>query len=232
MELGATICTPTSPSCSSCPIASHCKALKLVSQNNVTSVTQFPAKVLKAAPREEYVAVCIVELESSQIKSTPASSSLLLVQRPPTGLLAGLWEFPSAPLDNPNSSVELRLTAMDSYLGNILGFDIGTGGYLVKKREEIGTYVHVFSHIRLHMFIELLVLQCCGKCLTITVFDSKIGPYVGEWLALLVSSTTPQMATYLHQLKALVFVWLCRWFYTQVQIGNAKWCHDKMGRCD
>lgn len=176
MELGATICTPTSPSCSSCPIASHCIALKLASQNNVTSVTEFPAKVPKAAPREEYVAVCIVELESSQIKSTPAaSSSLLLVQRPPTGLLAGLWEFPSAPLDTPNSSVELRLTAMDSYLENTLGFKIGTGGYLVKKREEIGTYVHVFSHIRLHMFIELLVLQCCGKCLTIIVLIVKLG---------------------------------------------------------
>lgn len=176
MELGATICTPTSPSCSSCPIASHCIALKLASQNKVTSVTEFPAKVPKAAPREEYVAVCIVELESSQIKSTPAAaSSLLLVQRPPTGLLAGLWEFPSAPLDTPNSSVELRLTAMDSYLENTLGFKIGTGGYLVKKREEIGTYVHVFSHIRLHMFIELLVLQCCGKCLTIIVLIVRLG---------------------------------------------------------
>lgn len=95
-------------------------------------MTNFPAKVPKALPREEYVAVCIVELESSQIKSTPAAaSSLLLVQRPPTGLLAGLWEFPSAPLDTPNSSVELRLTAMNGYLENTLGFEIGTGGYLV-----------------------------------------------------------------------------------------------------
>ena len=130
----------------------------------------------KAAPREEYVAVCIVEPESSQTKSTLATaSSLLLVQRPTTRLLAGLWEFPSAPLDTPNSSVELRLTAMNGYLENTLGFEIGTGGYLVKKREEIGTYVHVFSHIRLHMFIELLVLQCCSKCLTIIVLIVRWG---------------------------------------------------------
>ena len=27
MELGATVCTPTSPSCTACPVASHCVAL-------------------------------------------------------------------------------------------------------------------------------------------------------------------------------------------------------------
>jgi len=29
MELGATVCTPTSPSCATCPISMHCKALAL-----------------------------------------------------------------------------------------------------------------------------------------------------------------------------------------------------------
>jgi A/G-specific adenine glycosylase len=114
MELGATICTPTSPSCTSCPISSQCTALKLVNvvEKKVASVTCFPTKVPKSAPREEYVAVCIVE-RVPQTKTTKAASSLLLVQRPLKGLLAGLWEFPSAPLGTPDSSEDSRLTAMD-----------------------------------------------------------------------------------------------------------------------
>lgn len=160
MELGATICTPTSPSCALCSVSSQCAALKLVHrvEKNVTSVTCFPAKVPKSAPREEYVAVCIIELES-QTKMSKAASSLLLVQRPPKGLLAGLWEFPSAPLDNPNSTEKSRLMEMDNYLCDTLGFKIGSGGYTVMKREEFGTYVHVFSHIRLHMFIQWMLLS-------------------------------------------------------------------------
>ena len=160
MELGATICTPTSPSCISCPVSSQCTALKLVNlvENELTSVTCFPTKVLKSAPREEYVAVCIVEREP-QSKTTKSASSLLLVQRPLKGLLAGLWEFPSAPLGTPDSSEESRLTAMDKYLQNTLGVDLGRGGYCIIKREEFGTYVHVFSHIRLHMFIQWLLLR-------------------------------------------------------------------------
>ncbi|KAG0563419.1 hypothetical protein KC19_8G029700 [Ceratodon purpureus] len=159
MELGATTCTPTSPSCTSCPISSQCTALKLVSrvEKKVASVTCFPMKVLKSAPREEYVAVCIVEREAQS--KTEATSSLLLVQRPLKGLLAGLWEFPSAPLGTPDSSEESRLTAMDEYLHDILGIELGRGSYSVIKREEFGTYIHVFSHIRLHMFIQWLQLR-------------------------------------------------------------------------
>lgn len=162
MELGATLCSPTSPSCASCPIASHCTALKLVHSGDrkVTSVTCFPTKVPKAAPRQEYVAVCIVERES---KSKMTASSLLLVQRPLKGLLAGLWEFPSAPLDNPESSERARSTAVDNYLQETVGIELGKGGFSVTKREECGTYVHVFSHIRLHMFVQW-VLVSEGKC--------------------------------------------------------------------
>ncbi len=41
MDLGATVCTWTSPSCASCRIACHCKALELVRQleNKISSVT-------------------------------------------------------------------------------------------------------------------------------------------------------------------------------------------------
>ncbi|GBG59493.1 hypothetical protein CBR_g38518 [Chara braunii] len=130
MELGSVLCTPTSPSCSSCPLASNCHALarvnaynnrkiqKRVVQARVTppcanmtrgeqglehvervselsacgvwtprevgierpgnaaaekppAVTDYPVKVVKAPPREEQVAVCVVEVTISSESSDP-----------------------------------------------------------------------------------------------------------------------------------------------------------------
>jgi A/G-specific adenine glycosylase len=159
MELGATICSPTSPSCASCPVASHCKALDLVGQieKKISSVTLFPTKVVKAIPRNEYVTVCVVE-RSFNLDNSDASSSFLLVQRPQQGLLAGLWEFPSAPLKSPNASISMRMSEMDKYLEETLGLKIQRDSWVV-NRQEIGRYTHVFSHIRLHMSIEWLLLH-------------------------------------------------------------------------
>lgn len=36
MELGALVCTPKSPSCSSCPLNSYCWALRKVTYNNMS----------------------------------------------------------------------------------------------------------------------------------------------------------------------------------------------------
>ncbi|KAG6543097.1 hypothetical protein Mapa_015346 [Marchantia paleacea] len=96
MELGATVCTPTSPSCFSCPVSSHCKALSLESRS-LKLVTDFPIKVAKLPRREEHVAVCVLEVlnkvTEDEAKVSQTDSYILLVQRPKQGLLAGLWEF-------------------------------------------------------------------------------------------------------------------------------------------
>ncbi|KAJ7548609.1 hypothetical protein O6H91_07G019200 [Diphasiastrum complanatum] len=165
MELGATVCTKHNPSCSSCPISNHCKALALVAQHESLTngptdtvalvVTDFPTKVIKASPRKEYVAVCILEVAMDNTKGP----LFLLVQRPPTGLLAGLWEFPSAMLATADASLEMRTAAIDSYLQNSLGIHVGAGHYVITSRDEIGQYTHIFSHIRLHMFIEWLQIR-------------------------------------------------------------------------
>ena len=61
------------------------------------SVTDYPEKVKKKAPREETIRSCLVVLRSKEKnKGGKGQSSLFfLVKRPPTGLLAGLWEFPN-----------------------------------------------------------------------------------------------------------------------------------------
>ena len=62
-------------------------------------------QVEKAEKREETVAVAVVQVAPRQqcsgggdAKTPPQPTHFLLVQRPNTGLLAGLWQFPLVPL--------------------------------------------------------------------------------------------------------------------------------------
>lgn len=185
MELGATICTPTNPACSSCPVAEHCNALAIVRSydsknkhamqslstvyNTVQAVTapsviDYPMKVLKPMPREEFAAVCVVELSSENESENflcinSDRNSFLLVRRPQQGLLAGLWEFPSVLLSGLNLSVDEQKVTMDRYLEISLGIQTSQGTYKEILRKSVGQYIHVFSHIRLHMYIEWMVLH-------------------------------------------------------------------------
>jgi A/G-specific adenine glycosylase len=79
MELGATICTPREPLCLLCPLQRLCAARK---QGNPES---YPKKVSKKkVPHVEAVSAVIIK-----------EDRVLLRQRPPRGLLGGLWEFPN-----------------------------------------------------------------------------------------------------------------------------------------
>ncbi|KAI3910749.1 hypothetical protein MKW98_030557 [Papaver atlanticum] len=161
MELGATICTPTSPSCSSCPISEQCHAFSLSKNSQSVQVIDYPLKVIKPKPRREFSAVCVVEILDDQ-KGTCSnmSSRLLLVKRPEEGLLAGLWEFPSVLFDGEGDS-GTRRKVMDQYLKK--SFDLDTRNCSVISREEVGDCIHIFSHIRLRMYVELLVINLNGE---------------------------------------------------------------------
>uniref|UniRef100_A0A8B9CK06 Adenine DNA glycosylase n=1 Tax=Anser brachyrhynchus TaxID=132585 RepID=A0A8B9CK06_9AVES len=56
-------------------------------------VTNFPRKAAKKQPRVEQTATCVLERRGRR-----GALEYLIVQRPSSGLLAGLWEFPSVPL--------------------------------------------------------------------------------------------------------------------------------------
>jgi A/G-specific adenine glycosylase len=81
MELGATVCTPRSPSCEVCPVAHSCRALR---ENRVA---QLPLLSEKKAPVARRVQA-VVALDSK-------SGSVLLARRRPERLFGGLWEPPS-----------------------------------------------------------------------------------------------------------------------------------------
>ena len=122
MELGATVCTPQSPSCGSCPVREHCRAFGMqeagtpwVGEGSVggsaegsarVSVTDFPAKATKKPPVDHRftVAVAVVEGENGAEDEEKSSGGgaigrrrYLLARRPDSGLLAGTVATPPPP---------------------------------------------------------------------------------------------------------------------------------------
>lgn len=162
MELGATVCTLSSPSCSSCPVSDQCRALSISRHDSSVSVTEYPVKVVKVKQRHDFSAACVLEiLGDKEISDNhQADSKFLLVKRPDEGLLAGLWEFPSVLLDG-EADVVNRREAMDQFLNKHFRIDPRKTCKIV-FREHVGEFVHVFSHIRLKIYVELLVLNLKG----------------------------------------------------------------------
>jgi A/G-specific adenine glycosylase len=118
MELGATVCTPKAPLCLTCPVMAHC-AGRLAGEE-----LSLPVKTKAKAPRVERRAVALVRL---------ADGRVLVRQRPASGLLAGMGEFPHSLLEED---------AGDGIRAELAGV-----GQLVVA-EKIGEVVHIFSHIR------------------------------------------------------------------------------------
>jgi A/G-specific adenine glycosylase len=82
MELGALVCLPRSPACSSCPALEFCQSLA------VHSVHERPVLPPKGKLTSIQVAAGVL-VDKERI---------LIQKRPPQGLMANLWEFPGGKL--------------------------------------------------------------------------------------------------------------------------------------
>ncbi|WP_059172676.1 A/G-specific adenine glycosylase [Bacillus sp. FJAT-27445] len=122
MELGALICTPTSPSCLLCPVREHCHAFHEGEQHVL------PIKAKKKKPKQVRLAVAV---------AVDGEGRILIRKRPAEGLLANLWELPSIEVHHPigNAREELERYYKDSFHAELM---IG---------ESIGQIQHVFSHL-------------------------------------------------------------------------------------
>ena len=80
MDLGATVCRRSKPDCDVCPFDNICEAHQLDRQ------TDFPARKAKKAIPVRTTRMLIIMNEDGE--------SILLQQRPPTGIWGGLWSFP------------------------------------------------------------------------------------------------------------------------------------------
>ncbi|XP_030311329.1 adenine DNA glycosylase isoform X1 [Calypte anna] len=99
-------------------------------------VTNFPRKAAKKQPRVARTATCVLERRGCH-----GAPEYLIVQRPSSGLLAGLWEFPSLPLAQGLQEEEQREVLAD-HLRAWIGQPVAMGSLRL-----IGEVVHIFSHI-------------------------------------------------------------------------------------
>jgi len=84
MELGATVCTPRDPACSTCPVADPCVARAAGRQHELPR-----KKARRAVPTVFSLALVLRSKDGRRV---------LLGRRPAKGLWGGLWEPPCAPL--------------------------------------------------------------------------------------------------------------------------------------
>lgn len=103
-------------------------------------VTIYPRKAKKKSPRIETVAVVVVEKEGS----------FLMQQRPKDGLLAGLWEFPSVVLPDPQSILKNEECQLDKLK------ELGIKPSIAKRKKHVGAVNHLFSHINTTYVVEHL----------------------------------------------------------------------------
>ncbi len=121
MDLGATICTPTSPKCLLCPWAENCRA------QAAGLAETLPRKMPKAAsPRKHGVAFWMERKDGA----------VFLRRRPAKGLLGGMMEIPSTPWRAKT------WTATDA---------IKDAPVKAAWREMDGAVTHVFTHFRLEL---------------------------------------------------------------------------------
>jgi A/G-specific adenine glycosylase len=88
MELGALICKPRNPSCSTCPLNPFCQAYK------TNQVAGFPKRQQSKATPQYHIAVGVVF----------KNDRVLITQRKAQGLLGGLWEFPGGKIRDGESA--------------------------------------------------------------------------------------------------------------------------------
>jgi A/G-specific adenine glycosylase len=130
MDLGSLICTPQGPQCGRCPVQHVCRA------KATGKPEKFPLKKKKKA-------IPHVEAVSAVIKK---NGKVLLNQRPPSGLLGGLWEFPNWRIEE-KERLRLRLR-LRKYVKEKMGMD-------VKAKELIGIFHQTFSHFKLTLHVFL-----------------------------------------------------------------------------
>lgn len=139
MDLGSSICTPTSPKCSECPIQEFCLA-KAQEQ-----VERFPVKSKKAKPKPVYYVAKIIE---------DSQGAFLLQQRPSEGLLANMWLFPLEEV----SEVEYHRLKKDwqTQQGNLFTSQVSEEmseffleqPEIVWQERHLGEVTHIFSHLK------------------------------------------------------------------------------------
>lgn len=129
MDLGAMVCLPNgAPLCEQCPARTFCTACEKGLQR------QLPVREKKTARRVEQRTVFLLRRDGAAA----------LRQRPATGLLAGLWEFPNVP-----GALTERQAAEQ----------LAKWGLIPHQWGKSFTDKHVFTHITWEMTVFTITVQ-------------------------------------------------------------------------
>ncbi len=130
MELGATLCRPAQPQCTTCPVQQFCKARARGVQ------AQRPVRTPKKR-------IPHVDVAAGVVWHPAKPRHFLIAQRPPGGMLAGLWEFPGG----KQGAEETLPQTLTRELMEALGIQVAVGA-------KIAAIKHAFTHFRitLHAF--------------------------------------------------------------------------------
>jgi A/G-specific adenine glycosylase len=124
MDLGAMVCISKDPQCSRCPLDHLCKG------KASGNPEKYPSRIAKKKiPHIEAISAVIVR-----------DRKVLLNQRPPKGLLGGLWEFPNWKTEEKGrlrSRLRLR-----THIKKEMGMN-------VEVTEPLGTFKQTFTHFKL-----------------------------------------------------------------------------------
>lgn len=149
MDLGSMVCTPRAPQCLLCPLRDLCKAVATGNPED------YPRKTpKKPIPHREAVAAVIQK-----------RGRVLLRQRPPEGLLGGLWEFPN--WETASDQESDRDGKLKKWLKNHLRKELGLA---IERPESLGVFRQTYSHFKL-----TLHAYCC---------ETKMRGSGGSWVTL------------------------------------------------
>ena len=147
MELGAVICSPKSPDCSSFPVKTQCSAynnnnlgqtpdiedcdlcLGSKDYNPELGVTNYPRKGKKTASRDQETLVVVVS------RISESGTKYLLERRPSKGLLANLLQFPGRGVEGHQTCAHM-LTLVTS-----------------QPSPPTPTYIDLYNRNRMYSFI-------------------------------------------------------------------------------
>ncbi|KIL63513.1 hypothetical protein M378DRAFT_25009 [Amanita muscaria Koide BX008] len=189
IELGSTVCRVRDPRCDICPLHTWCCALSLSHDpkdekksidlpdmedlcslcepvSDQSAVTAYPMKADRKKARVELDVVSVVEW---RLSLAPDRRWFLLVRRPESGLLAGLYEFPTT----VNVSKSISRAALPKLAAEWVSKvikpaiepfecakqDADDNNLCLKDIIAVGDVDHVFSHIKKTYRVQWVILE-------------------------------------------------------------------------
>ncbi|SOC00136.1 A/G-specific DNA-adenine glycosylase [Ureibacillus xyleni] len=135
MDLGAMICTPTSPKCLLCPVRDYCIAF------HEGDADKLPIKTKKTNTKKQHYNVYVAINQNNQY---------LLEKRPSEGLLADMWQFPMIETKDDINSEEQFSTLYGCKIEKVL-------------ENNLLNFKHIFSHLTWEMECSLVKVEQITK---------------------------------------------------------------------